>query len=211
MKILHICCDPKPTEESVCKQMATEFFSAAVAANPEAEVINVDLYKDPPPYLSYEAYRAIWYPVYIAGYHPTDEEKAAAAYAADQAARLNDADVLVLTTPMWNFSVPAVLKAWFDMVISPGYAYEMENGETRPSHHIRSAVLLVSSGEAYKEDDPRDALTPLVRAVCSHIGIADISVAWADGQDPLLFKDCEPRKQVALEAAREIAEELSES
>jgi len=131
-------------------------------------------------------------------------------YARKQGKLFNAADVLVLTTPMWNYNMPAILKAWFDQVLSPGITYEVEKTGPKPLHSIKKVVLLVASGGTYKEDDPADALGRGVAAALKFIGITDISVAWADGQNPLYFDNSETRKQMALEAVQEIAEEVAE-
>ncbi|HNS80844.1 MAG TPA: NAD(P)H-dependent oxidoreductase [Kiritimatiellia bacterium] len=210
MNILHICANPKPTEESVSKQLAASFFITLANEFPDYTVENVDLYQSPPPYISYDAWRGFYLPVYVNGYHATDKEVAATNYARKQGKLFNAADVLVLTTPMWNYNMPAILKAWFDQVLSPGITYEVEKTGPKPLHSIKKVVLLVASGGTYKEDDPADALGRGVAAALKFIGITDISVAWADGQNPLYFDNSETRKQMALEAVQEIAEEVAE-
>ena len=67
MNVLHVCANPKPTEESVSKQLATTFFSNLVTINPDIDITNLDLYQDPPPFLSYAAIRGFWYPINIEG------------------------------------------------------------------------------------------------------------------------------------------------
>ncbi len=215
MNILHICANPKPVEESVSKQLSAEFMSELVQKYPDAELNNVDLYQDPPPFLDYPAFRALWMPLMNPGYAPTKAEKNATAYAVRHAELFNAADVLVLTLPMWNFSVPAILKAWIDQVIAPNLTFAFEPAEgggfsVKPLHHIRKIVLLVSSGGAYQEGDPRDALTAEISAVFGFIGINDLTIAWADGQNALGFQDHAERKQTAMEAAVEAAEEVAE-
>lgn len=210
MNILHVCANPKPTEESVSKQLATAFFTRLVEQNPEFIVTNLDLYQNPPPYLSYEAYRAFWYPVFIDGYQHTDEDLEAIAYAREQGEQFNQADVLVITTPMWNFTIPAILKAWMDQVIAPDVTFTMEKTGPRPLHRLRRIILLVASGGVYKEDDARDALTNQVRSAFQFIDVEDIAIAWADGQNPLFFRDSDLRKEMATEAAQELADEIAE-
>ncbi len=208
MNVLHICADPKPTEESVSKQMATTFFTKLIEQDPELEITNNDLYENPPPYLDYDAYRGLWFPVLIEGYQATDADLAAFTYAREQAEAFNQADILVLTCPMWNYSVPGILKSWIDQVLNPGLVFDMYKGKPRPTHKVKHLVLLVSSGETFKEGDPHDALSPLVETAFGKIGIENIHIAWADGQDPLTHIDCEPRKRLALEAVEEIAEDI---
>lgn len=210
MKILHVFANPKPTEESASKQLAAAFFAHLVQENPNFEVQNVDLYENPPPFLSYEAYRGFWYPVFIDGYQPTDNEIESMSYAMEQGEMFTQADVLVLTVPMHNFSVPAIMKAWIDQILAPDISFRMEEDGPKPVHKIKKMILLVASGGSYKEDDERDALTAQIRAAFGFIGIDDIAVAWADGQNPLFFHDSEMRKNMAIEAAQELAEEIAE-
>ncbi len=210
MNVLHICANPKPTEESVSKQLSIAFISTLVENNPDVEVNNVDLYQDPPPYVSNELYRGIWKTLLEPGYQATEEETKASEYAQLHAAMFNDADVLVLTMPMWNFAVPGIMKSWIDQVLCPGLTFSLEPDGVRPLHHVRKVVLLVSSGGVYKEGDERDALTLQLRAAFSFIGITDFTVAWADGQTAMFFGDHADRKQMAIEAAQEAAEEIAE-
>jgi FMN-dependent NADH-azoreductase len=210
MNILHVCANPKPTEESASKQLSAAFFVALAQKNPEFEVNNIDLYQDPPPFLSYDAYRGFWYPVLIEGYQPTDEDKKAMEYALRHGEHFNNADVVVLSTPMWNYAIPSILKAWMDQVFSPGITFRLESDGPHPLHHVRRVILLAASGGTYKEDDPDDALSRQVRAAFSFLGITDIATAWADGQNTAVYHDSQMRKEMAIEMAQEMAEEVAE-
>ncbi len=210
MKILHICANPRPIAESASKQLAAAFFAKLAEINPDIEVTNVDLYHSPPPYLSYDAYRCIWLPVRQPGYEATDAEKKAGAYGRNQAETLKEADILVLTMPLWNAGMPAIMKAWFDQVMVPGVIFDYDAAGVTPLHQIKKVVLLVSSGAALKEGDLGDALTPMATAIMQFIGVTDIVSAWADGQDPVMNADCDMRKKLAVEAAQELAEEVAE-
>jgi len=210
MNILHVCANPKPVEQSVSKQLAARFFGKLMELNPDVELNNIDLYQDKPPYYSNDLYRRMWNPVFDPTYEPSKAEEAAMNYAQKQIDELKKADVLVLTMPMWNFSAPGVMKAWMDQVLAPGFMFELTDDGPKPLHNITAIVLLVSSGGVYKEDDPRDALTRQVEAAFGFIGITDIRIVWADGQNPLFFSDSAVRREMAFDAAEEIAEELAE-
>ena len=211
MNVLHVCANPKPTEESVSKQLASAFFGKLIELRPDIELVNIDLYDEKPPFYSYELYKRAWYPVFDGTYEPSKAEEMAFNYAAKQAEAFNAADVLVLTMPMWNFSVPAIMKAWMDQILSPGLTFSISPEEgVKPLHKVKSIVLLVASGGVYKEDDERDALTRQVRSAFGFIGIDDLEIVWADGQNPLFNMDHEQRKEMALEAAAEIAEDIAE-
>jgi FMN-dependent NADH-azoreductase len=210
MNILHVCANPKPVEQSVSKQLAARFFGKLLELNPDVELNNIDLYQDKPPYFSNDLYRRTWNPVFDPAYVPSKAEDAAMNYAQKQVDELKKADVLVLTMPMWNFGIPAVMKAWMEQVLSPGLLYDLSEDGPKPTHNITSIVLLATSGDVFKEEDARDALTSQVRAAFGYIGITDIRIAWADGQNPLFFSDCALRRDMAFDAAEELAEELAE-
>ncbi len=211
MNILHVCANPKPTEESVSKQLAAAFFGKLIELKPDAELVNVNLYDEKPPFYSYELYKGAWYPVFDESYEPSKVEEMALNYATKQAEMFNEADVLVLTMPMWNFSVPAIMKAWMDQVLTPGLTFSISKEDgIKPLHKVKSIVLLVSSGGVYKEGDERDALSSQVRAAFGFIGIDDLEIVWAEGQNPLFFDNHEENKAIAIEAASEIAEDIAD-
>lgn len=211
MNVLHVCANPKPTEESVSKQLAAAFFGKLIELRPDVDLVNVDLYEEKPPYYSYELYKRAWYPVFVEDYAPSKAEEMAMNYASKQAEAFNAADVLVLTMPMWNFTVPAIMKAWMDQILCPGLTFSISAEEgIKGLHKIKSVVLLVASGGVYKENDERDALTRQIRSAFGFIGITDIEIVWAEGQNPLFFSNHEENKAMAIEAATEIAEDIAE-
>ena len=211
MNILHVCANPKPTEEAISKQLASAFFGKLIELKPEVELINVDLYDEKPPFFSYELYKRVWYPVFNSEYEPNKAEEMSTNYADAQIEKFNDADILVLTMPVWNYSVPAIMKAWIDQVLLPGKTFSINKEEgINGLHKIKRIVLLVSSGAAYKEDDDRDALSRQVRHAFEFVGINEIDVVWAEGQNPMFFDNAEESKSFAIEAAIEAAEDIAE-
>ena len=66
-------------------------------------------------------------------------------------AELKAADVIVLSTPMYNYGLPAALKAWFDMVIrvNETFSFDLSRGDKplRPIQSGKVLVLLTSTGE----------------------------------------------------------------
>ena len=209
MNVLHVIANPRPAETSSSKKLAFEFFAALTEKNPDVVVNNVDLYQNKPPYVSAEALNYFWGPVANPAYIPSQAEETAANFSNNNAQALMDADVLVLTMPVWLHSMPAILKAWLDQVLVPGKMFEFGAEGLVPTHHLRTVVLLVSSDQVYKEGDVRDGLTPALRAIFAYIGVEDVQIAWADGQDASRHFDSEQRREMAIEAAREIAEDIA--
>ena len=209
MNVLHVIANPRPAETSSSKKLAFEFFAALTEKNPDVVVNNVDLYQNKPPYVSAEALNYFWGPIANPAYIPSKAEETAANFSNNNAQALMDADVLVLTMPVWLNSMPAILKAWLDQVLVPGKMFEFGAEGLVPTHHLRTVVLLVSSDQVYKEGDVRDGLTPALRAIFAYVGVEDVQIAWADGQDASRHFDSEQRREMAIEAAREIAEDIA--
>ena len=209
MNVLHVIANPRPAETSASKKLAFEFFAALTEKNPDVVVNNVDLYQNKPPYVSAEALNYFWGPVANPAYIPSKSEETAANFSNNNAQALMDADVLVLTMPVWLNSMPAILKAWLDQVLVPGKMFSFSADGLVPTHHLRTVVLLVSSDQVYKEGDVRDGLTPALRAIFAYIGVEDLQIAWADGQDASRHFDSNERREMAIEAAKEIAEDVA--
>ena len=209
MNVLHICANPRPVEESASKQLATAFFSKLLEINPDVTLNNIDLYEAPPPYVSLECFNRFIKTACEPGYQPTPKEEKAGNYAIAQGELFRQADVLVLTLPLWGGSCPAILKGWLDQVMMPGVAFEATAEGPKPLHQLRKVILLVASGDVYKENDPRDGLMPMINGIFAFVGVTDIEVAWADGQDTRMYTDSADRKQTAIEAAQELAEDVA--
>ena len=210
MNLLHVIANPRPADTSCSKKLALEFFTTLTEKNPDVFVNNLDLYQSKPPFVSSEAMNYFWGPVYDPAYIPSKAEETAANYSNNNVQALLDADVLVITMPVWINGMPSILKAWLDQVIVPGRLFNIGADGVVPLHRLQTVVLLVSSDQTYMQDDEMDGLTPAIRAIFGFIGVDDIQIAWADGQNKSLHADSDERYEMAVEAAREIAEEIAE-
>ena len=85
------------------------------------------------------------------------------------------ADLLLLATPIYNFGVPAALKAWVDQVVRAREAFRY--GAQGPEGLLtgKTAYLVVVSGGT-EADSAVDFATPYLRHVLGFIGIDDVRV-----------------------------------
>ncbi|MDP8224676.1 MAG: NAD(P)H-dependent oxidoreductase [Candidatus Lernaella stagnicola] len=206
MKILHVNANPKPLDESASKQITDAFFATLASTDADLEITHRDLTVDAPPFYSYEHYRNFWYPVGDAQYKPSEEEAKQSEYARREIERFNKTDVLVITTPMWNFGVPATLKAWIDQVLAPKHAFSLGPSGVKALHNVKKVVVLLASGGAYPDGDP---VTMQLKMVFGFVGISDVQFAWADGQNPVFFTDSDERLKKARKAAVSLALEIT--
>lgn len=197
-----------PPEEAVNRRVAQAFFDTLNDAAPGIEVDTFDLYSAPPPFFDYPIFRFLWYPMLKPGYVPTASEKAAGRVLAEMSARFNVADALVLTAPVWNYSVPAILKAWIDVTIAPNYSFRFVNGRREPLHRIRKLIFFLSSGGSMGHGKVRDSLMHQLQTTFAYIGIEDANTVFADCQDPALYPDFRQREQDAIAQAQSLARAL---
>jgi len=105
----------------------------------------------------------------------TDVEAASLTLSDELIAELQEADTIIIGMPMYNFGMPASLKAWIDLVARPGVTFRYtENGPIGLLDGKRAIVAVASGGVPV--DSGLDFATPHLRQVLRFIGIDDITV-----------------------------------
>ncbi len=108
-----------------------------------------------------------------------DIQRAALAKSDQLVAEIKAADVLVIGLPIYNFGVPASLKAWIDLVARRGITFEYtENGPKGLLSDKRAIVAVASGGTEVGSDI--DFATGYLRHVLGFIGITDVIFVNAD-------------------------------
>ena len=108
-----------------------------------------------------------------------DAQRAALALSDELIAEIKAADVLVIGAPIYNFSVPTVLRAWIDLVARAGVTFKYT--ETGPEGLLtgKRAVFAVASGGT-EAGSAIDFNTPYLRHIMGFIGITDVQIVAAD-------------------------------
>ncbi|MCP8464470.1 NAD(P)H-dependent oxidoreductase [Pseudomonas sp. ZM23] len=104
---------------------------------------------------------------------------------------LLDHDLLVISTPMYNFSVPSGLKAWVDQVVRLGRTFDLriEDGEAQyePLLKGRKALIVTSRGGAGMgpggELEWMNHADTWLRVALGFLGIEDVKVIAAEGEE----------------------------
>ena len=109
----------------------------------------------------------------------TQEQKAALAESDALAAELKVADVLVIGVPIYNFGIPAKLKAWIDMVERARLTFRYtEKGPVGLLKGKRAYLAVASGGTAVGSE--MDFATGYLRHVLGFLGIDDVHIVAAD-------------------------------
>lgn len=97
--------------------------------------------------------------------------------------QLHAADLVVISTPMWNFSVPWHLKRWIDCVVQGRLTFEWVDGAFRGLLAGRPLVILASRDGVYKPGTPEAALDfqiPYLRTIMGFVGLGPIHEVIAE-------------------------------
>ncbi len=195
--ILHLVCSPKgPAAYS--RQFSEEVVRALCSAH--AQVILRDLAQDPPPPPNAAFSAAI-----LSGAAADDP-----AFVASEAliAELEASDMLVIGTPMHNYTVPAVLKAWVDQVVRIRRTFSSTPAGKVGLLRDRPVFLVVASGGWFSSSSPNgtpaqpDFLTPYLRAALGTIGLHDLNLITLEG----LTRGAESAEHAVIQARRRLKE-----
>ena len=92
---------------------------------------------------------------------------------------LNWANHILLTTPMYNFSVPATLKSWIDLVCRAGVTFSYdEDGPMGLLSYKRAEIIVTTGGVALGSET--DFVSGYLKHVFTFLGIDDIDIIGAD-------------------------------
>jgi FMN-dependent NADH-azoreductase len=96
---------------------------------------------------------------------------------------LERADVLVIGTPMHNFTVPAGLKIWIDHIVRVRRTFDVTPAGKMPRLQDRPVFVAIASGGRFSGERARqpDFLTPYLRTVLGIIGLKDLTFFSVQG------------------------------
>ncbi len=172
--ILHITASIKGAE-SVSRALSTTIAST-LRDETGKQVIERDLSQNDLPFVSAESFGAAQVP-------PADRTpaQAEATAAGDQLiAELQDADIVVFGVPIYNFAVPATVKAWADLVARAGTTFRYTPDGPQGLLKEKRAYIAVATGGTQVGSDV-DFMTPWLRHFLGFLGIGDAQVIAADG------------------------------
>jgi len=161
-------------DDSVSRAIGDEVVRRLTARHPGATVAHLDLAAGMP-HID-EAWVA-------ANFTPADErgpaQRARLALSDDSVAALRDADAVVLTAPVYNFSIPSVLKAWIDHVCRVGLTFRYTAEGPQGLLADRPVYLVMASG-GVPFGSPVDFASGYLRQVFRFIGIEDVRLIGAE-------------------------------
>lgn len=209
--ILRIDASAQSCERSLSRQLTGTFLDTFRECASDIEVITRDVGRFPPPFVDRDFIHA--------AFTPQDERTVWMREALRESDRLIDevaaSDIIVMGAPMYNYGMPAALKAWFDQVARIGrtFSFDLDRGDfpIEPMLSGKRLAVLSSRGEFGFGPDgiraDRNALDPAIAACAHYLGVApaDSETITIEYQE---FKD--ERHRASIEDARRRTRALAE-
>lgn len=205
---------PNPDHASISKNIALRFIDTWKKNQPADEYIYRDVGMNPPDFITEDWIGAVFTPEE----KRTPEQKERLALSDKLIAEVAAADVILISSPMYNYGMPAQLKAWFDQIvrINKTFDFDLSRGDfpLQPLLSGKTMIIVTSSGEfGFEKGGIREEsghLTPHLRTLSKYLGVDIIYEIASEYQE---FGDDRHRISVAnaKERAESIALELSTS
>ena len=111
----------------------------------------------------------------------SDEQKALLASSDELIAELEATNTIVIGVPVYNFAIPASLKAWVDLIARARRTFRYTEAGPEGLLKDQKAYLVVASGGVPVGSD-YDFATGYLRHVLGVVGITDVTIIAADQQ-----------------------------
>lgn len=166
-------------EQSSTRKLSDAFLNSVRGSKVEI----LDLLKDMPDFFlkeNMEAYSARNY-----GGQTLDAKHQKAIAKMDRmTAQFKGAEVVVLATPMHNFSLPGIVKAYFDSVMFKGETWDIRDGQFVGLMTGKKALILLSSGGVYEGPMASwEHAVNLAKVEFQFMGFSDIRAVTAAGMN----------------------------
>jgi FMN-dependent NADH-azoreductase len=158
-------------------QLAAQFVAAFQRHHPATKIVVRDVAAaEPVPHLDAQRFGAF--------ISKPDERSAAqqavVAYSDALIRELQQAEVIVIGLPMYNFGVPSQLKAYFDHIARAGVTFKYTDKGPVGLLTGKRAYVFAARGGVYA-GTPLDTQTGYVRDFLRFIGITDVNFVYAEG------------------------------
>ena len=172
-KVLYIKANIKPEGQSRTFRISDEFVESYKKQHPNDEVVVLDLYKEGIDFLRPEDLGVLFGP-------KTEESKKHPHL--KYAYQFVEADKYIFAAPMWNLSIPAILKAYIDYISVTGITFKYTAEGPVGLCQNKKAIHIVTRGGEY-EDMPYEMGDRYLRTILGFFGIEDIQTLAVDNTD----------------------------
>jgi FMN-dependent NADH-azoreductase len=207
-KLLHIIATPRGDESRTLK-VSSAFLEVIKKRHPDCRVDTLDLTTEKLPELTVKRIDGKY--AILGGKDLSPDLQKAWEEIVKHIERFLSADAYLISSPMWNFSIPYTLKHYIDVILQPRYLFRYTDKGSEGLVIGKKMVIITSRGGDYSAGSPfhaYDYQEPYLRAVFGFAGITDITFVNAQPMDAA-GPDVQAEKIKAAQAlARQTAEKF---
>jgi FMN-dependent NADH-azoreductase len=174
-KLLHFIATPRGNESSTLK-VSKAFLEEFTKKYPDCVVDELNVATAKLPDLAVEEVSGKY--MLLSGKELSGKPKEAWKKIEAEIARFVAADAYLVSTPMWNFSIPYTLKHYIDVIVQPKYLFRYTASGVEGLAKNKKMVVVASRGGDYSPGSPgqaSDFQEPYLRTVFGLAGITDIT------------------------------------
>jgi FMN-dependent NADH-azoreductase len=178
MKLLQI--DSSGRSKSVTRKLTAKFAEEWKKSYPTGRVIYRDLAATVVPLITDD-----WGATFLDASELTPDQHSYLVTSDQLIEELQSADTVLIGAPMYNFSIPAPLKAWIDQVVRMGKTFGYGPNGPQGLLGRKNVVVITSRGGAYEKGSARGAFDfqePYLQHILGFIGLTDITFIHAENQ-----------------------------
>lgn len=184
---------------SYSKDIGDDVERSLLARHQGADIIRRDLAQQHIEHLRHET---------IIGYYTpseamTDELRDVTLTSDEIIAEAKKADIILITTPMYNFSIPSALKAWIDQLVRIGRTFDYDGSSFTGLLPGKQAYVVIAYGVGgYSDGGPlagADFVKPYLSFLLGFIGIQDVTfipVEATSGEPAAIAREVEKAREM---------------
>ncbi|MBS0351301.1 MAG: NAD(P)H-dependent oxidoreductase [Proteobacteria bacterium] len=179
-RLLHIIATPRE-DQSRTLEISQVFLDAFIKHHPDWVIDQLNLSKEELPNLSQKNVSGKY--MLLDGKDLFGSLKETWAEIVQHIERFKTADRFLISTPMWNFSIPYMLKQYIDLIVQPRYLFHYVDDQPEGLIKGKKMLVITSRGGQYGNAQALDNQEPYLRTIFGFVGITDITFVKADGMD----------------------------
>lgn len=181
--LLRIKANPKPVRESKSLTIAEEFFRVYREKNPQDRIIERDVYREPIPFVDADV---------LKGWDKLQRREELNSVEKEKIGEINafteeflSADKYVFVTPMWNLSLPPMMKAYLDTIVIAGKTFYYTEQGPVGTVKGKKALHIHARGGFYSQPpmDQMEFADRYLRALLNFLGVTNVHSIICEGHE----------------------------
>jgi len=162
-------------DRSISRKLSSLFLEHWQQVHPDGKVLERDIATTNLPFVEFP-----WITANVTKLSArTEEQKSLLQLSDDLIAELQQADEYLIATPMYNYGIPAKLKAYVDHIVRAGLTFKMNaDGSYVGLLSGKKATVIIASAGEYLPGAPAegmDTLKPYLREILGYIGVTEVA------------------------------------